>query len=110
MLNFKNDVNFKIMNLKKSFMMLLMAGALTISVRSCKSKVSEADLQAKVEAVNTSSATVIATLEVEVVTLSATVSSKAENTVLENSVKASDSKSVKSVVNNIVVELVSINT
>lgn len=110
MLNFKNDVNFKIMNLKKSFMMLLMAGALTTSAISCKSKVSDADLQAKVETAITSNPTVNATVKDGVVTLSGTVSSEAEKTALENAVKASDSKSVKSVVNNIVVESVSINT
>lgn len=98
------------MNFKKSLLTLLLAGALTSGMIACKSKVSDSDLQAKVETAITSNPTVNATVKDGVVTLNGTVSSEAEKTALESAVKATDGKSVKSVVNNIVVEQISINT
>lgn len=87
-----------------------MIGALCTSMLACKSKMSDADIQAHVETVISSNPTVTATVKDAVVTLNGTVSSEAEKTSLENTVKTTEGKAVKSVVNNIVVQELSINT
>ena len=98
------------MNLKQTFSALLLVGVLVIGMVSCKSKVSDADLQAKVETVLSNNPTVSADVKDGVVTLNGTVTSEAEKIALETAAKSADSKSVKSVVNNIVVEEIQINT
>lgn len=99
------------MNLKHAFSLFLLSGALTLGMVSCKSKVSDADLKAKVETVTSTNPNVSVDVKDGVVTLSGTVNSEDEKIALENSAKATDSKSIKSVVNNITVQApVEINT
>lgn len=98
------------MNFRKTFFTLMLVGVLATSIVACKSKVSDADLQAKVETVLSSNPTVYADVEDGVVTLNGTVTSEAEKIALENAAKSVDNKSIKSVVNNIVVEDLEINT
>lgn len=92
------------MNLKQAFSLFLLSGALTLGVVSCKSKVSDADLKAKVETVTSTNPNVSVDVKDGVVTLSGVVSSEDEKIALENSAKATDAKSIKSLVNNITVQ------
>lgn len=98
------------MNLKHAFSVLLLSGALTASVLSCKPKVTDADLKAKVETVVSANPTVSVDVKEGVVTLSGTVATEEEKKALESSAKAADEKGVKSVVNNIVVQAIVIET
>ncbi|WP_270090410.1 BON domain-containing protein [Sphingobacterium sp. SYP-B4668] len=91
------------MNLRKLIPMLLMSGVLTMSMVACKSKVSDADLKAKVETAVSGNPDVLVDVKDGVVTLSGTVATEQEKISLETAAKAAE-KGVKSVVNNIVVE------
>lgn len=89
------------MKTRKILPAILIATAIAFTIPACKSKVSDADVKAKVEAaVNTPGVTV----EVKdgVVILNGTVSTDAERTEAETVVSTMDAKSgVKSVENNI---------
>ncbi|WP_079645763.1 BON domain-containing protein [Sphingobacterium nematocida] len=99
------------MSLRKVFSMFLVASIVTLGAISCKSKVSDADLKTKVEAAVSANPSVMVDVKDGVVTLSGTVSSDEERTLLENSAKAADAKGIKSVVNNITVQApIEINT
>ncbi|UIR56776.1 BON domain-containing protein [Sphingobacterium sp. SRCM116780] len=93
------------MKLKRVFPMLMMAGTLAVAMPSCNSKVSDADLKAKVETIISSHQGITTSVKDGVVTLEGFASSDTEKTQIETDVKAAD-KSIKSVVNNIVVETV----
>lgn len=92
------------MNLKRVFTVLMLSGALTAGMISCKSKVSDADLKAKVETSIGSNPNVLVDVKEGVVTLSGIVNSEDEKLALENSAKSADAKGVKSVVNNLTVQ------
>jgi hyperosmotically inducible protein len=100
------------MRLRNVITSITLLGCIAFSAISCKSKVSDADLKAKVEHVVSSTNGVIVDVKDGVVTLSGTVSSEAEREAIENSAKAADGQHIKSVVNNIVVQVpqVEINT
>jgi len=100
------------MTFKKLITLVALSFAVAFTTFSCKSKVSDADLKAKVETVVSTTSGVTVDVKDGVVTLSGTVSSASEREAIENSAKAVDAKNVKSVVNNIVVEVpqVDINT
>lgn len=91
------------MSLKNVISVFVLSGCLAVATVSCKSKVSDSDLKAKVENVVTTTSGVSVDVKDGVVTLSGTVSSESEREAIENSAKAADSKHIKSVVNNIVV-------
>jgi len=74
-----------IMSLRKVFSMFLVASIVTLGAISCKSKVSDADLKTKVEAAVSANPSVMVDVKDGVVTLSGTVSSDEERTLLENS-------------------------
>lgn len=99
-------VEFKrnnMMNLKKVFSIFLLTSMVTFGAISCKSKVSDADLKAKVETAIGSTSGVLVDVKDGMVTLSGSVSTEDERMALENSAKAADAKAIKSVVNNITV-------
>jgi len=89
---------------------LALAGTLTLATISCKSKVSDTDLKAKVETVTSGHPNVSVDAKDGVITLSGTVASDDEKRQLEEAAKNVDTKHIKSVVNNIVVELPHIET
>ena len=91
------------MNLKNLLTVVVLSGSLAFATVSCKSKVSDADLRAKVESSISSNPGVTVDVKEGVVTLSGTVATEDERMAIENSAKSADSKGVKSVVNNIVV-------
>ncbi len=91
------------MNLKKILSVLVVAVTLLTGTIACKSKISDADLKAKVETAVQSNPNVIVEVKDGVVTLNGTVSSDDEKVKLESAAKAADAKGVKSVVNNLVV-------
>ncbi|MVZ66853.1 BON domain-containing protein [Sphingobacterium sp. DK4209] len=91
------------MNLKKILSVLVVAVTLLTGTIACKSKISDADLKAKVETAVQSNPNVIVEVKDGVVTLNGTVSSDDEKAKLESAAKAADAKGVKSVVNNLVV-------
>lgn len=93
------------MTIKKLIPALMIAGSMAVVMPSCKSKVADSDVKAKVE--NAVAATPGITVDVNdgVVTLSGTATSEADKANAEAAVKALDDKSgVKSVVNNITVQ------
>ena len=92
------------MNLKQAFTVFVLSGALTLSIVSCKSKVSDTDLKAKVETAVSTTPGVTVDVKDGVVTLNGIVTTQEEKIALENSAKSADSKSVKSIVNNITVQ------
>ena len=101
------------MNLKRILSIALVSGVLMTGTIACKSKISDADLKAKVETAITANPNVTVDVKDGVVTLNGTAASDDEKLQIENAVKAADSKGVKSVVNNIVVNTappVEINT
>jgi hyperosmotically inducible protein len=98
------------MNVRQSFFTFLLVGTMATSIVACKSKVSDADLQAKVETVLTNNPTVSADVKDGVITLNGTVTSEEEKAALENAVKSTEGKAIKSVVNNITVQQIEINT
>lgn len=102
------------MELKRILPMFMLAGTLVVAMPSCKSKVSDADLKAKVETVVMGYQGITSTVKDGVVTLEGFVTSEAEKTQIETDVKAAD-KSIKSVTNNIIVQMtapaeISVNT
>ena len=70
---------------------------------SCKSKISDADLQAKVETAVQSNPNIQVEVKDGVVRLNGTVTTDDERLQLEKAAKAADPKAVKSVVSNIIV-------
>lgn len=66
------------MKLKRVFPMLMMAGTLVAAMPSCKSKVSDADLKAKVETVINGHQGITTSVKDGVVTLEGFASSEAE--------------------------------
>ncbi len=101
------------MNLKRILSIALVSGVLMTGTIACKSKISDADLKAKVETAITANPNVTVDVKDGVVTLNGTAASDDEKLQIENAVKAADNKGVKSVVNNIVVNTappVEINT
>ncbi|QBQ40741.1 BON domain-containing protein [Sphingobacterium psychroaquaticum] len=92
------------MNLRKDFMVLAVAGALALSFSACKSKISDADLKAKVETVTSTHPGVAVDVKEGVITLSGTVGSEAEKTALAETIKALDAKHTKNLVNDVIVE------
>lgn len=93
------------MRLRNVITSIALSGCIAFSAISCKSKVSDADLKAKVENVVSNTNGVIVDVKDGIVTLSGTVSSQAEREAIENSAKAVDGQHIKSVVNNIVVQV-----
>ncbi|MGJ1430144.1 BON domain-containing protein [Sphingobacterium spiritivorum] len=91
------------MNVKRFIPVLFMAGLLTMSMISCKSKISDADLKTKVETAVSGNPDVLVDVKDGVVTLSGTVATEQEKISLETAAKSAE-KGVKSVVNNIIVE------
>ncbi|RQO30258.1 transporter [Taibaiella sp. KBW10] len=90
------------MTIKKLIPVLMITGAIAMTMPSCKSKVADTDVKAKVEAVMIPGVTV--DVKDGVVTLNGAVTSDADKASAEAAVKALDEKSgVKSVVNNITV-------
>lgn len=100
------------MRLRNVITSIALSSCIAFSVISCKSKVSDADLKAKVENVISNTNGVIVDVKDGIVTLSGTVSSQAEREAIENSAKAVDGQHIKSVVNNIVVQVpqIEVNT
>lgn len=92
------------MNLKKDFFVLAIAGTMLLSFNACKSKVSDADLKAKIEVVTAANPAVSVDVKEGVVTLSGTVSSVEEKDRLVEAIQAVDKKHVKSVVSDVTVE------
>lgn len=102
------------MELKRVFPMLMLAGTLVVAMPSCKSKISDADLKAKVETVISGHQGITTSVKDAVVTLEGFASSESEKSQIETDVKTAD-KSIKSVVNNIIVQVtapaeISVNT
>ena len=95
------------MNLKRIFSVLVVSIALLSGTIACKSKISDADLKAKVETAIQSNPNVQVEVKDGVVTLNGTVGSDDEKAQVESSAKAADTKGVKSVVNNLVVNSIS---
>ena len=92
------------MLLKKMLPAFVMATALAVSLPSCKSKPSDADIQTKVQTAIAATPGVSADVKDGVVTLSGLVSSDAEKTAVETAVNNLKDADVKSVVDNIEVE------
>jgi hyperosmotically inducible protein len=101
------------MNFKKILSIALVSGTLLSGTIACKSNISDADLKAKVETAVQANPGVTVEVKDGVVTLNGTANSEDEKLQIENAAKAADSKGVKSVQNNIVVNTmppVEINT
>lgn len=92
------------MNLKKDFFVLALAGTMLFSFNACKSKVSDADLKAKIETVTAANPNLSVNVKDGVVTLSGMVSSTEEKERLVQAIQAVDTKHVKSVVADVSVE------
>ncbi|HRP90696.1 MAG TPA: BON domain-containing protein [Edaphocola sp.] len=91
------------MNTKKILPALMIAAIVAFTIPACKSKVSDTDVKAKVEAAMTVPGVSIDVKD-GVVTLSGSVATDAEKTAAETAVSTLDAKSgVKSVQNNITV-------
>lgn len=89
---------------------MLLVLLLTSSMIACKSKVSDADLKAKVETVTAASPNVVVGVADGVVTLTGTVASEEEKVSLADAAKKADTKNIKSVVNELIVETAPIET
>ena len=99
------------MKVQKIISALALIIAIGVAAVSCKSKVSDADLKAKVEsAISAQHADIAVDAKDGVITLSGTVATETEKEELEKSAKQADEKNVKSVVNNIVIEVPQIET
>ncbi|MFD1768971.1 BON domain-containing protein [Sphingobacterium suaedae] len=96
--------------LNKTWPSMLLGTLLAVSVISCKPKVSDADLKAKVESVTASNPNVVVSVKEGVVTLSGTVASEEEKNSLAEAAKNADAKHVKSVINELTVETAPIVT
>jgi len=95
---------------KRSWSTVLLATLLACTFFACKSKVSDADLKAKIESVIVSSPNVVVGVTDGVVTLSGTVATEQEKAALADAAKNADSKSVKSVINDLMVDAAPIET
>lgn len=91
------------MKLKNIISMALVSVTLLGGTISCKSKISDADLQAKVETAVQSNPNIQVEVKDGVVRLNGTVTTDDERLQLEKAAKAADPKAVKSVVSNIIV-------
>ena len=89
---------------------MLLALLLVGSMVACKSKVSDADIKAKVETVTAGSPNVVVGVSEGVVTLTGTVATEQEKTSLAEAAKNADAKNVKSVVNELIVNATPIET
>ena len=89
------------MNISKAFSILVLSGALTFSMVSCKSKVSDTDLKAKVETVVSANPNVLVSVKDGVVTLTGNVGSEDEKLRLVDAAKNADGKHIKSVVDEL---------
>ncbi len=98
------------MNLKKILSVLVVAVTLLTGTIACKSKISDADLKAKVETAIQSNPNVQVEVKDGVVTLNGTAASDDEKAQIESAAKGADAKGVKSVVNNIVVNSIPAGT
>src|SRR5690606_707258 len=99
------------MKFNKIMSAIAVAIAIACVAISCKPKVSDADLKAKVESVISAGHSDISVDAKDgVITLSGTVATETEKQELEKAVKNADKKNVKSVVNHIVVETPQIET
>ncbi|MGN5954083.1 BON domain-containing protein [Sphingobacterium lactis] len=100
------------MNLKKFLSVAMVSAVLLSGTVACKSKISDADLKAKVETAIQSNPNVQVDVKEGVVTLNGTAASEEEKIKVEDAAKAADAKGVKSVVNNIVVNVpqIEVNT
>lgn len=100
------------MNLKKFLSVAMVSAVLLSGTVACKSKISDADLKAKVETAIQSNPNVQVDVKEGVVTLNGTAASEEEKIKMEDAAKAADAKGVKSVVNNIVVNVpqIEVNT
>ena len=91
------------MNLKKNLAMVLVSLILLGGTIACKSKISDDDLKAKVEAAIQDNPDIQVEVKDGVVRLNGTVTTDDERLQLENAAKAAEPKAVKSVVSNIIV-------
>ncbi len=91
------------MELKKVLPLLLLSGVISFGAVSCKSGLSDDDLEDKIENALTGYPTVDVGVKKGVVTLSGTVSSAEESASLENVAKTAGAKDVKSIVNELIV-------
>lgn len=100
------------MNLKKFLSVAMVSTVLLSGTVACKSKISDADLKTKVETAIQSNPNVQVDVKEGVVTLNGTAASEEEKIKMEDAAKAADAKGVKSVVNNIVVNVpqIEVNT
>ncbi|GAA4138964.1 hypothetical protein GCM10022216_16580 [Sphingobacterium kyonggiense] len=100
------------MNLKKFLSVAMVSAVLLSGTVACKSKISDADLKTKVETAIQSNPNVQVDVKEGVVTLNGTAASEEEKIKMEDAAKAADAKGVKSVVNNIVVNVpqIEVNT
>ncbi|MBE8714916.1 BON domain-containing protein [Sphingobacterium hungaricum] len=94
----------------KQFIPLLMLVFCFALVTSCKSKVSDADIKAKVETAMSPNPTVMVDVKDGVVTLTGDVQTDEDKRNLENAAKAAEPKAIKSIVNNLTVAPIEINT
>lgn len=89
---------------------LLMTTAVVVGAISCKPKVSDADLKAKIETVTADHPNVVVSVKDGAVTLSGTVASEEDRSRLEEVAKNADPNNVKSVANELTVEAAPIIT
>ena len=92
------------MSIRNRLLVLAMSGVMAFGLSGCKSKISDADLKAKVVTVTTAYPHVTATVKDRVITLSGTVASEEERIALLDAVRAVEAKQVQSVVNDVTVE------
>ncbi|MFZ4861420.1 BON domain-containing protein [Sphingobacterium sp. Mn56C] len=103
------------MNIKKSIGFFGIGLTVVFMQFSCKSKISDSDLKAKVEKAIQANPNVTVAVNESVVTLSGNVSSEASKVATEQAARDADSKHIKSVVNAInvvapVTQNITINT
>ncbi|MHC8949947.1 BON domain-containing protein [Sphingobacterium hungaricum] len=94
----------------KQFIPLLMLVFCFALITSCKSKVSDADIKAKVETAMSPNPTVMVDVKDGAVTLTGDVQTDEDKRNLENAAKAAEPKAIKSIVNNLTVAPIEINT
>lgn len=92
------------MKLVNTITVLTLACTLTISMVSCNSKLSDADLKKKVEQAITSTPSITVEAKEGVITLNGVVASEQAKSSLETAVKAIDKEHITTVVNNIIVQ------
>lgn len=94
----------------KQFIPIFMLAFCFAFITSCKSKVSDADIKAKVETAMSPNPTVMVDVKDGVVTLTGDVQTDEDKRNLENAAKAAEPKAIKSIVNNLTVAPIEINT